>query len=97
MLQVRGPQMQDRDWEAATIKVEVWQQDMKLIDAALRDAGVPAPLFAATVPIYDTAMGLGHAQHDTAAVFDVLDCISNAAHPAAPADVKPPKRRARSS
>ncbi len=77
MLQVRGPQMQDRGWEEATMKVEVWQKDMQLIAAALRQAGVPAPLFAATVPIYDAAMGMGHAQHDTAAVFDVLDRMSS--------------------
>lgn len=79
MLQVRGPFMEDAGWEAATMKVEVWQKDMKLIAAALRDAGVPAPLFAATVPIYDAAMGLGHARHDTACVFDVLDRMSRPA------------------
>ena len=81
MLQMRGPQMQDRGWEAATMKVEVWQKDMKLIAAALREARVPAPLFAATVPIYDAAMGMGHAMHDTAAVFDVLDRMSSKAAP----------------
>lgn len=83
MLQVRGPQMQGRGWETATMKIEVWQKDMKLIAAALREAGVPAPLFAATVPIYDAAMGMGHAQHDTAAVFDVLDRMSSPPAPAA--------------
>jgi 3-hydroxyisobutyrate dehydrogenase-like beta-hydroxyacid dehydrogenase len=77
MLQVRGPQMENRGWEEVTMKIEVWQKDMKLIAAALRDAGVPAPLFAATVPIYDAAMGMGHAKHDTAAVFDVLDRMSS--------------------
>jgi 3-hydroxyisobutyrate dehydrogenase-like beta-hydroxyacid dehydrogenase len=77
MLQVRGPMMEGRGWEEATMKVEVWQKDMKLIAAALREAGVPAPLFAATVPVYDAAMGLGHARHDTAAVFDVLDRMSS--------------------
>jgi L-threonate 2-dehydrogenase len=77
MLQVRGPFMQDRGWEAATMKIEVWQKDMKLIGAALREMKVPAPLFAATVPIYDAAMGMGHAQHDTAAVFNVLDKMSS--------------------
>lgn len=81
MLQVRGPHMQDRGWEAATMKIEVWQKDMKLIAAALREAGVPAPLFAASVPIYDAAMGMGHAKHDTAAVFDVLDRMSSAPAP----------------
>ena len=77
MLQVRGPQMENRGWEEATMMVEVWQKDMQLIAAALREAGVPAPLFAATVPIYDAAMGMGHARHDTAAVFDVLDRMSS--------------------
>ncbi len=77
MLQVRGPFMQDKGWEEATMKIEVWQKDMKLIGAALREMGVPAPLFAATVPIYDAAMGMGHAKHDTAAVFNVLDQMSS--------------------
>jgi hypothetical protein len=30
------------------------------------------------VPVYDAAMGMGHARHDTAAVFDVLDRMSRA-------------------
>jgi L-threonate 2-dehydrogenase len=89
MLQVRGPCMEDAGWEVATMKVEVWQKDMKLIGAALREAGVPAPLFAATVPVYDAAMGMGHAKHDTAAVFDVLERMSSAAAP------KMPRRRNR--
>lgn len=76
MLQVRGPQMENGGWKTATMKVEVWQKDMKLIAAALREAGVPAPLFSATVPVYDAAMGMGHARSDTAAVFDVLDRMS---------------------
>ncbi len=76
MLQVRGPQMENEGWKTATMKIGVWQKDMKLIAAALKDAGVPAPLFAATVPLYDAAMGMGHGLHDTAAVFDVLDRMS---------------------
>jgi 3-hydroxyisobutyrate dehydrogenase-like beta-hydroxyacid dehydrogenase len=72
MLQVRGPLMQDQGWDTATMKVGIWQKDMQLIAAALANAQVPAPLFAATVPIYNAAMALGHAEHDTAAVFDVL-------------------------
>jgi L-threonate 2-dehydrogenase len=93
MLQVRGPFMQDKGWETVTMKIEVWQKDMKLIGAALREAGVPAPLFAATVPIYDAAMGMGHAQHDTAAVFDVLDRMSSLVA-AAPVAAKKASRKA---
>lgn len=79
MLQVRGPQMENEGWKNPTMRIEVWQKDMKLIAAALREAGVPAPLFAATVPLYDAAMGMGHGRHDTAAVFDVLERMSRRA------------------
>lgn len=77
MLQVRGPLMEGEGWHTATMKVGIWQKDMKLIAAALADAQVPAPLFAATVPVYNAAMALGHAEHDTAAVFDVLSRMSS--------------------
>ncbi|MFM8767983.1 MAG: NAD-binding protein, partial [Rubrivivax sp.] len=77
MLQVRGPLMENEGWKDATMKIAVWQKDMKLIGDALRANGVPAPLFAATVPLYDAAMGLGHGLHDTAAVFDVLAKMSS--------------------
>ncbi len=77
MLQVRGPLMQDQGWDTPTMKVGIWQKDMKLIAAALADVQVPAPLFAATVPVYNAAMALGHAEHDTAAVFDVLSRMSS--------------------
>lgn len=72
MLDVRGPLMVNEGWTDATMKVGVWQKDMKLIQAALAATDTPAPLFATTLPIYNAAMGAGHAEHDTAAVFDVL-------------------------
>lgn len=77
MLQVRGPMMENEGWKDATMKVSVWQKDMKLIAQALTEANVPAPLFAATVPLYNAAMGMGHAENDTAAVFDVLSRMSS--------------------
>ena len=72
MLDVRGPMMAQQRWDEATMKVSVWQKDMQLIAAALATTQTPAPLFSATLPIYNAAMGAGHADHDTAAVFDVL-------------------------
>lgn len=95
MLQVRGPLMEDEGWKDATMKIAVWQKDMKLIGDALRANGVPAPLFSATVPLYDAAMGLGHGLHDTAAVFDVLAKMSSP--PSSPTPVAPrkaPRRKA---
>ena len=54
------------------MKVGMWQKNMRLIATALAEAQVTAPLFATTVPVYNAAMGVGHNEHDTAAVFDVL-------------------------
>ena len=81
MLQIRGPLMEDNGWNVVTMKVGIWQKDMKLIAAALEAAQVPAPLFAASVPVYNAAMALGHAEHDTAAVFDVLARMSSSRTP----------------
>ncbi len=89
MLDVRGPMMEGEGWREATMKIAVWQKDMKLIAQALADAEVPAPLFAATVPIYNAAMGMGHAENDTAAVFDVLARMSSQSKPAAKPKAKP--------
>lgn len=77
MLQVRGPMMENEGWKEATMKISVWQKDMKLIAQALVDMQVPAPLFTATIPLYNAAMGMGHENNDTAAVFDVLERMSS--------------------
>jgi 3-hydroxyisobutyrate dehydrogenase-like beta-hydroxyacid dehydrogenase len=73
MLQVRGPMMAKRSYKDATMKVEVWQKDMKIIGDFVRELGSPAPLFSATKAIYDAAMALGYATADTAAVCAVLE------------------------
>ncbi|MDR3588963.1 MAG: NAD(P)-dependent oxidoreductase [Negativicutes bacterium] len=73
MLQVRGPAMVNRTWDEATMKHSIWQKDMRLIGEALEKSGSPAPLFAASIPIYNAAMASGHADHDTAAVYEVLE------------------------
>lgn len=79
MLEVRGPLMSQRSWDQATMKVSTWQKDIRLIAAALAEANVPAPLFNAAIPIYNAAMGMGHGNADTAAVYDVLERMSGAA------------------
>jgi 3-hydroxyisobutyrate dehydrogenase-like beta-hydroxyacid dehydrogenase len=73
MFQVRGPMMATRTWQQATMKNEVWQKDMTLIHDALHELSLPAPLFAACIPIYHAAMSQGHQLHDTAAVYAVLE------------------------
>jgi len=73
MLQVRGPMMVEGDYSAATMKVGVWQKDMKIIGEFARALDCPTPLFAATTPIYNAAMALGFGEDDTAAVCAVLE------------------------
>jgi 3-hydroxyisobutyrate dehydrogenase-like beta-hydroxyacid dehydrogenase len=73
MFQVRGPMMVDRTWDQATMKVGIWQKDMRLIQDALQRTDTPAPLFSASLPIYNAAMALGHGEDDTAAVYSVLE------------------------
>ena len=76
MLQVRGPTMAAGTWDEATMKVEVWAKDMAIIGEALADLAVPAPLFAAVTPIYLAAAAQGHALHDTASVYAVLERLA---------------------
>ena len=76
MFQVRGPAMVDRTWDTATVTNKVFQKDLRLISEALVTAGCPAPLFSATLPFYTAALASGHAEHDTAAVYEVLERMS---------------------
>jgi 3-hydroxyisobutyrate dehydrogenase-like beta-hydroxyacid dehydrogenase len=73
MFQVRGPMMATRGWKEATMKNKVWQKDMTIIQNALQELNVPAPLFSACLPIYLSAMSQGHELDDTASVYAVLE------------------------
>ena len=73
MLQLRGPMMARRAYRDATMKIEVWQKDMAIIDEFARKLKSPTPLFSATRAIYNAAMAQGHARQDTAAVCAVLE------------------------
>jgi putative dehydrogenase len=73
MFQVRGPQMVKGRYDEATMKVEVWQKDMKIIGEFAAQLGVPTPLFNASAAIYNAALAQGFAKEDTAAVCAVLE------------------------
>lgn len=73
MLQVRGPMMARRANRDATMEMEVWQNDMKIIGEFVRRQHGPAPLFLATRAIYDAAIAQGYGKSDTAAVCAVLE------------------------
>jgi L-threonate 2-dehydrogenase len=76
MLEVRGPMMARGVYEPATMKLDVWQKDMRLIKALALEIGAPTPLFDATIPLYLAAIDEGHGQMDTAAVRLALETSS---------------------
>jgi len=76
MFQVRGPQMVAGRYRDATMKVEVWQKDMKVIADFAARLGAPTPLFNASAALYNAAMAQGHAKDDTASVCAVLESLA---------------------
>ena len=84
VFELRAPMMATGDYEPATMKCAVWQKDMAIIGQFATALGVATPLLSATIPIYASAMALGHAQHDTAAVCDVLEMMANVERGAGP-------------
>ncbi len=73
MFQVRGPLMVRGEYEPATMKVEIWQKDMKIISEFAARLGCPTPLLAASAVYYTAAMAQGRGGEDTAAVCAVLE------------------------
>ena len=73
VFELRAPMMAAGDYEPATMKCAIWQKDMAIIGQFATALGVATPLLSATIPVYASAMALGHAEHDTAAVCDVLE------------------------
>lgn len=71
ILELRGPMMARHTYVPATMKLEVWEKDMALIEAFARDRGVRTPLFDTTQAIYAEARRV-RPQEDTAGVFEVL-------------------------
>jgi 3-hydroxyisobutyrate dehydrogenase-like beta-hydroxyacid dehydrogenase len=73
IFELRAPMMVKNRYEPATMKNDLWQKDMAVIEDFAFKLGVPTPLFTATFPIYADTLTMGHAEHDTAAVCAVLE------------------------
>ena len=73
ILEVRGPMIVRNVYEPPTMKLDVWQKDMRLIKEFAQQIGAATPLFDATAPLYQAAIAAGHGQEDTAAVRLVLE------------------------
>ncbi len=73
VLRLRGGFMVERRYRPATMKVAVWQKDMKIIGEMARAVRSPTPLFSACGPLFDAAMAQGYGDADTASVCAVLE------------------------
>jgi 3-hydroxyisobutyrate dehydrogenase-like beta-hydroxyacid dehydrogenase len=82
MLEVRGPMMVKGDYSEATMKVAVWQKDMKIIGDYARSIDCPTPLFLASAPFYTAAMAMGRGDEDTGSVCAVLEEMARSGRPA---------------
>jgi 3-hydroxyisobutyrate dehydrogenase-like beta-hydroxyacid dehydrogenase len=78
VFELRAGMMADNryDGDNVTMKVSIWQKDMKVIGDYAQRIGAPTPTFSATEAIYNAAMSTGHAGDDTAAVCAVLETMA---------------------
>ena len=73
VFELRAPLMVAQSYEPPTMKCDIWQKDMAIIGAYAASLGVAVPVFAASAPIYNAAIGQGRGGQDTAAVCAVLE------------------------
>jgi L-threonate 2-dehydrogenase len=77
ILQLRGPMMAAGTYSPPTMKVDVFDKDLQIIDAFARQLACPTPLLDAAAPIYAAAAAMGHGSDDTAAVCAVLERLAD--------------------
>jgi len=73
VMRLRGELMVKRRYRPATMKIAVWQKDMRIIGDMARASGAPTPLFDASAPVFTAALRQGFGEADTASVYEVLD------------------------
>lgn len=93
MFTVRGPLMIQDVYEPATMKVEIWQKDMKIISEFAAELDCPTPLLSACAPVYTAAMAQGRGGQDTAAVCAVLAEMARLARGAVEDSSQPTNRQ----
>ncbi|MEJ2433719.1 MAG: NAD(P)-dependent oxidoreductase [Pseudolabrys sp.] len=73
VFELRAPMMVKGNYKDATMKIAVWDKDMRVIGGYARKIKVPTPLFNATKPVYRKAEKSGFGAQDTASVCAVLE------------------------
>ena len=77
MFEIRGPMMVEDEYSEATMSINMWQKDLKIIMEFAAALGSPAPLLSASAPIYHAALSQGRGPDDTASVCAVLEEMAN--------------------
>jgi putative dehydrogenase len=73
VFELRAPMMVKGKYKDVTMKIDVWDKDMRVIGDYARKIKVPTPMFNASKPIYVKAQKSGLGAQDTAAVCAVLE------------------------
>ena len=73
MFEVRGPIMVKGRYDKASMKIDLQQKDISIIQEFAQSHQCPTPLLTASSDVYAKAMELGFAKQDTASVCAVLE------------------------
>jgi len=73
VFELRAPMMVKGNYKDVTMKIDVWDKDMRVIGDYARKIKVPTPMFDASKGIYIKAMKRGFGAQDTAAVCAVME------------------------
>ena len=76
IFELRAPMMVKNEYDDATMKMDVWQKDMKVIGEFAKSLQCQMPMFEGSAEIYSEAMSQGMDKLDTASVCRVLERLS---------------------
>ncbi|HZT27245.1 MAG TPA: NAD(P)-dependent oxidoreductase [Pseudolabrys sp.] len=76
IFELRAPMMVKNNYKNPTMKISIWDKDMRVIGDYARQIRVPTPMFDASKPIYRRAEANGYGGQDTAAVCAVLESMA---------------------
>jgi len=77
IFELRAPMMVNNDYSNATMKMNVWQKDIKVIGEFANSLQCPMPLFTAGTELYCQAIEQGMEKLDTASVCRVLEKMAH--------------------
>jgi len=73
IFELRAPMMVADNYDDATMKMDIWQKDMKVIGEFAASLKCPTPLFTAGTDVYRSGLAKGMDKLDTASVCRVLE------------------------